>query len=216
MIVAIDGPAGAGKTTVSLRVAAALGAQLVSTGALYRAVALLATERGVALDDVPALVAIAAALNVDFAVVEDVNRVWLDGQDRTEALRTPDMSRGASIVSAIPEVRAALLQLQRDYAATRDVVMEGRDIGTVVFPNADIKVFLTASVRERARRRAAEYGDAGVDLDAVAAEIEERDRRDSERETAPLVAAPDAVVVDATELGVDEVVARIVGLAGVG
>ena len=215
MIVAIDGPAGAGKSTVALRVAETLGYRLISTGALYRAVAWRASEAGIGLDDPGALAEIAAELDVEFEVVDGVNRVRVSGADVSEVLRTPENSSGASIVSAIPEVRDALTELQRSYAKTMDVVMEGRDIGTVIFPAAETKVFLTASAEERARRRLIDFRVAGESLafEEVLRDIEERDERDSSRAVAPLKPAKDSVMVDATGLSIDEVVERIVGLA---
>lgn len=215
MIVAIDGPAGAGKSTVALRVADALGFVLVGTGALYRAVACIALERGVDWEDGPALAPIAASLDVRFEVIDGVNRVYVGGDDWTERLRTADASRGASIVSAHAEVRDALVALQRDLGERFDVVMEGRDIGTVIFPDADVKVYLTASSEERARRRMADYERAGeaAEFAAVLEEIEARDARDRNRPVAPLRVAEGAVVVDASSQTVDAVVETIVGLA---
>jgi cytidylate kinase len=215
MIVAIDGPAGAGKSTVALRVAEELSYRLISTGALYRAVAWSAAQESVALDESARLALIAAALDVEFRVVDGINRVGVGDHDVTEELRTPQISLGASIVSAIPEVRNALTDLQRSYAKTMDVVMEGRDIGTVIFPDAATKVFLTATAEERARRRMADYAGAGESqvFDEVLREIVERDQRDSTRAVAPLKPAADSVVIDATKLSIDEVVTRIVELA---
>jgi cytidylate kinase len=214
MIIAIDGPAGAGKSTVAMAIAERLGFRLISTGALYRAVALRAEEQGVSWDAPEPLSAIAAGLDVEFEVVDGVNRVRVDGSDVTEALRTPAISNGASIVSAHPAVRDALVALQRAYGQRFDVVMEGRDIGTVIFPDAELKVFLTASAAERARRRLRDYDAVGQEatFDAVLAEIEERDHRDSTRDVAPLVPAPDAELVDCTSMGVDEVVDGVVRL----
>lgn len=215
MIVALDGPAGAGKSTVAIRVAAELGYRLISTGALYRAVALTAIERGVSLDAAATLEEIAAGLRVEFEVEEGVNRVRLDGVDVTDALRSAEVSSGASVVSAIPAVRDALTELQRSYGRSMDVVMEGRDIGTVIFPGAETKVFLTASAEERARRRVADYERAGSPrpFEAVLKEIEERDERDTNRAVAPLRPAADAHHVDATDASVDEVVEEVVRLA---
>lgn len=214
MIVAIDGPAGAGKSTVSRRVAEALGFQLVNTGSLYRAVALLALEGAVALDDAPALAAIAAGLEPRFDVVDGEPRVALGTRDVTDALRSPAVSDASSVVSAVPAVRRALLQLQRDIGRSSDVVMEGRDIGTTVFPDADVKVYLTASVAERARRRHLEQLAAGETepLAEVEASIRERDRRDTTRAMAPLRRAPDATSIDATALSPDAVVERVLEL----
>jgi cytidylate kinase len=214
VIVAIDGPAGAGKSTVSLAVAEALGFQLVNTGALYRAVALVSSERGVSASDAASLAAIASGLRPRFVVESGVARVYLSDRDVTDALRSAECSDRASLVSAVPEVREALFALQRELGARHDVVMEGRDIGTAIFPDAEVKVYLTASVEERASRRHAEQVAAGdrTPLSAVMEAIEERDRRDRERPTAPLRQAADAVVVDATGRSVSEVVSEVLGL----
>ena len=186
MLVAIDGPAGAGKSTVARAVAQALGFTYLDSGALYRAVALSgAADPG--------------GLDIRF----EGDRVLLDGEDVTQAIRTPEISLEASRRAADPAVRAALLDKQRALIADGDWVAEGRDIGTVVAPDAELKVWLTADEDERARRR-------GV----PAAEVRERDERDASREHSPMGAAPDAVVVDTTGLGIDEVVARIVALVG--
>jgi len=217
-VVAIDGPAGAGKSTVTKAVASALGYLLVDTGALYRAVALAAKRAGLAFDDVDGVGALSEALVARDAVRlspgGDGNAsVLLDGEDVSSAIRTQELGQGASKVSAQPRVRAALLELQR--AAGRDggVVLEGRDIGTVVFPDAEVKLFLTASVDERARRRFEQLKAAGepAELEAVKIDVIERDRRDSTRPIAPLRQAADAVVIDSSTLDIGEVVARIVG-----
>lgn len=192
MIVAIDGPAGAGKSTVARATARALGYQYLDTGAMYRAA-------GLAADPVQADIRLADG------------RVFLDGRDVTDAIRTPRASEGASVVAARPEVRAALVAKQRAIlTGGGDWVAEGRDIGTVVAPEAEVKVFLTADPRERARRRAAELG---LDADTVLRDQALRDERDRTRTDSPLVAAPDSVQLDTTDLSVDEVVARIAELA---
>jgi cytidylate kinase len=191
MIVAIDGPAGAGKSTVARATARALGFQYLDTGAMYRAA-------GLADDPVAAQIRL-----------ED-GRVWLDGRDVTGEIRTPEASERASVVAARPEVRAALVTQQRSVMAVGDWVAEGRDIGTVVAPDAEVKVFLTASAEERARRRAAELG---LDAQAVLREQALRDERDRTRETSPLMPAPGAVELDTTGLTIDQVVARIAELA---
>ena len=216
MIVAIDGPAGAGKGTVSLALAEALGFQYVDTGALYRATALLCRERGVDWDDDAAAGAVAETVRPRFAVIDGVNRLSLETEqgtrDVTADIRTPEVSEGASVVASQPAVRAALLGVQRALATSSDVVMEGRDIGTVVFPAAELKVFLTASVDERARRRwlqATKRGDT-VCLEDVRAAIVSRDERDAGRAVAPLRRAPDARELDATALSVEEAVSRLV------
>ncbi|MFT6398180.1 MAG: cytidylate kinase [Bradymonadia bacterium] len=215
MIVAIDGPAGAGKSTAALLVADVLGYQLISTGALYRAVAKEALDTGIALDEANRLAEIAAALRVAFEVVDGTNRVRVADVDLTDALRTPQVSSGASVVSAIPQVRDALTELQRDYGRTLDVVMEGRDIGTVIFPDAHTKVFLTASLEERAKRRLIDLEAAGEEttIAEVLADIQERDDRDTNRPVAPLRPAEGSVIVDATVMSIEEVVDTIVGLA---
>ncbi|MDP9400567.1 MAG: (d)CMP kinase [Actinomycetota bacterium] len=196
MVIAIDGPGGAGKSTVARAVAAALGFAYLDTGAMYRAVA-LAALRGAA-----------APAEARFELGE---RVLLDGEDVTAAIRTPEVSAQASRLAADPEVRRNLVARQREVLALGDHVAEGRDIGTVVVPEAEVKVFLTASPEERARRRAAELG---ADPEGVLRELRERDERDASRAASPLVPAPDAVRVDTTGLAVDEVVERIVALVG--
>ncbi|MDX6688932.1 MAG: CMP/dCMP kinase [Solirubrobacteraceae bacterium] len=195
MLIAIDGPAGAGKSTVARAVADALGFTYLDTGAMYRCIA-LADLRGAA-DPLSCAIGLGGT-------------VTLDGEDVTARIRTPEVSARASEVASRPEVRAALVERQRELIATGDYVAEGRDIGTVVAPDAELKVFLTASPEERARRRAAEIG---ADAQAVLAEQTMRDERDSTREHSPLAAAADAIEVDTTGLDVDEVVQRIVALA---
>jgi cytidylate kinase len=215
MIIAIDGPAGAGKSTVSAALAERLGFQLIDTGALYRCVALVAQRDGISLDDVGSLERVAATLDAEFRFEGGRNRVLLAGEDVSGLIRTEAISDAASRVSAIPEVRTALLDLQRDLGRARDSVMEGRDIGTVVFPDAELKVFLTAHLPERARRRLVDYERVGREatLDEVAEEIATRDARDSERAAAPLKKADDALELDSSELGFEQVVAQVAALA---
>lgn len=198
MVVAIDGPAGAGKSTVARAVAQALGFTYLDTGAMYRCVGLAAARRGVAPADVAATVRI-----------ELGERVLLDGEDVTEAIRTPEASEGASRAAADPAVREAMVAQQQRIVAAGDWVAEGRDIGTVVAPDAAVKVFLTASPEERARRRAEQIG---ADVATVLAEQAIRDERDSTREHAPLAAAADAVELDTTGLTLEDVVARVTAL----
>jgi cytidylate kinase len=220
IVVAIDGPAGAGKSTVARQVAEALGYTLVDTGSLYRASALVSAQAGVAVDDragVEAAVrgAVArGALRLD-AGDAGVTRVLVEGCDPGEALRSPAMSMGASAVAAFPGVREALLDAQRAFGRTGGVVLEGRDIGTVVFPTAELKVFLTASAEERARRRCDELRAKGLDADyaVTLAEVQQRDHQDASREIAPLREAPDAVRVDSSAMEPGAVVAAIVALA---
>lgn len=211
VIVAIDGPAGAGKSTVTRALTQALGYQLLDTGSLYRSVALAARRRQVDWGDEDGLAAVARSLSVRFSLDGDINRVFVDGDEVTEAIRTPEISEGASVVSALPSVRDALLDLQRSIGRVGGVVAEGRDVGTVVFPEAAVKFFLTASDRERAQRRQAELEARGhpSDYDTVLAEIQRRDERDSNRAVAPLRQADDAVLVDSTARSVTDVVAEM-------
>ncbi len=215
-VVAIDGPAGAGKSTVSRRVADALGYTLLDTGALYRCVGLQAKRNGVlAQPDQIAAVArdLAEKRAIRFEQAADgADRVLLFDEDVSQAIRTNEVSTLASKVSALAAVREALLDIQRDVGRTGQVVVEGRDIGTVVFPDAEAKFFLTASVEERAQRRYDELRSRNEDtsLEAVVDAVKERDRRDSNRPVAPLQRADDAVLVDSTDLGIDQVVEKIV------
>jgi cytidylate kinase len=212
VIVAIDGPAGAGKSTIARRIADRLGFVYINTGAMYRAVALWALRNGTDLADMHRLEKLAEAAQIDFGVGD--GRVRLNGEDVTDAIFTPEVSAAASKVSAVPGVRRALIPLQRGIAATASVVMEGRDIGSVIFPEAQVKIFLDASPEERARRRAAELEAHGgrVAVAAVAAEMRDRDTRDRRRQEAPLVQAPDAVLLDTTVLSPTEVEERILQL----
>jgi cytidylate kinase len=210
---------------VAKRLARRLGYRLLDTGALYRSVALVARRQGVAWDDEAGLAEVARGLRVDFAFSHDAghgvghaepggdeqNEVFIDGDNVSEAIRTPEMSDGASRVSALPGVRAALLELQRRLGAEGGVVVEGRDVGTVVFPQAQAKFFLTASDEERARRRVAELLGRGqaVSLADTLAEMRARDQRDSSRAISPLRQAEDALLVDSSGAPVDEVVARL-------
>jgi cytidylate kinase len=211
LVVAIDGPAGAGKSTTARLLAERLGYDLLDTGAIYRVMALLARRAGVAWEDGPGVAALGADLDLKFRLEGGVNRVLLAGADVSKEIRTPEMSDGDSRVSALPEVRAALLGLQRRLGAQGGVVVEGRDIGTVVFPDAGAKFFLTASSEERARRRVAELQAAGrpADLSTTQAEMHARDERDSTRAVAPLKQADDALAIDSSSLTAEEVVAQM-------
>lgn len=216
-IVAIDGPAGAGKSTVTRLVAERLEYVLVDTGALYRAVALAALRADVSWDDAEGVTALAERLLHERALTfgrdeEGGAAVLLGGENVAQAIRTLEVGQGASKVSAIPGVRAALLGMQRALGQEGGVVLEGRDIGTVVFPRAHAKFYLTASVEVRARRRYDELVMRGeqTTLEQVCREVEERDRRDSSRPIAPLRKAPDAIEIDSSELSIDEVVDSIV------
>ena len=213
-IVAIDGPVGAGKSTVARAVAQRLRFRYVDTGAMYRSVAWAALQRGISLSDERAVTALAQSLQIDFVTDPEGQRILVDGVDVTDLIRTPQVSDGASVVSVYPGVREAMVAVQRRLGADGGVVMEGRDIGTVVFPDAEIKVFLDASLDERARRRFEELRarGAGADLESVRRAEEERDRRDRTRSHSPLRAASDAVVIDSTGIPADKVAARIVQL----
>lgn len=212
-ILAIDGPAGAGKSTVSKILARRLGFQLVDTGAIYRCVALMAAREGISSDDDPGLQRLLGRIRVRFQVVGEENRVFLGDEDVSEQIRTPEISMGASAVSARPVVREGLLQLQRRLAleAESGAILEGRDIGTVVFPEADLKFFLEASEAVRARRRFEELFQKGVErsLDDVFQDQRKRDRDDSSRKMAPLKAAEDAIRLDSSTLPLSEVVQAI-------
>lgn len=215
LTIAVDGPASSGKGTVARGVARALGYQYVDTGAMYRAVALFARRRGIAWDDEPALARLARELRFRFHWDGELLRVEVDGEDVTGAIREDAIGNGASDVSALPAVRSALLEQQRALGASGGVVMDGRDIGTVVLPDADLKVFLDAGLDERARRRHEELLRRGevVHYAEVRDAIAERDRRDRERETAPLRQAPDAVYVDTTDLTIRQAVDVLLALA---
>jgi cytidylate kinase len=206
MVIAIDGPAGAGKSSVARGVAAELGFTYLDSGAMYRCVALAGTERGADLDDGEQMGAIARALEIGL----DGDRVELDGRDVSAAIREPAVSEASSRVSVHPQVREAMVETQRRLIAAAGYVAEGRDIGTVVSPGSPLKVFLTASAAERARRRAAQTGE---DEAEVLESQRRRDRRDESREHSAMRAAPDAIEIDTTGLSQAEVVARVVSLA---
>ena len=210
-VVAIDGPAGAGKSTVSKRVAARLGFRYLDTGAMYRALALVALENDIDLTDGDALAR--AARDIELSV--DGSSVSIGDRDVSARVRDPDVTEAVSTVSAHPDVRGAMLDRQRDLARRENVVIEGRDIGSHVVPDAAVKVFLTASLQERARRRCEQAGESCDDanIERVARSIAERDEADSEREASPLVQAQDATVIDSTGMAIDDVIEAIVALA---
>lgn len=213
-IVAIDGPAGSGKSTVARGVADRLGYLYIDTGAMYRAIAWCVIRAGVPISDQNAVVALALKTEVTLEMVDGEQHVFADGEDLSTAIRTPEATHASSPVSAIPGVRKRLVELQRKMASDGGVVMEGRDIGTVVFPDAEVKVFLTASAGERARRRVEQMKEMGVeaDIEKTASEMRERDLRDSSRATAPLQQAPDAVLVDTDGMTIEQVINAIVAI----
>lgn len=215
LVIAIDGPAGAGKSTIAARLAQKLGYLNIETGAMYRALALKALEHSIALDDAAALADLAKASRIELTATAEGNRVQLDGADVSARIRQQDVTNAASRVSVHPAVREWMVARQRELGAAGGVIMEGRDIGTVVFPDADIKVFLDAAPQVRTDRRAAQHQQKtglAAAREAIAAEMRERDRRDATRANSPLVAAADAVVIDSSGLGIDDVVARIENL----
>jgi len=210
-VVTVDGPAGSGKSTVSRLLARELACVYLDTGALYRAVALKVSRAGLSAADRPGIAALCADTDITLALHEDSTRVLLDGQDVTDLIRTPAISMLASAVSAVPEVRQRLLAVQREAALAGGIVAEGRDMGTVVFPGADVKFFLTAGPEERGRRRWLELRERGhdVELAEVIRDVERRDRQDSGRAIAPLRPPEDAVLVDSTGKSVEEVVGEM-------
>jgi len=211
IVVTIDGPAGAGKSTVAKQLARRLGYRLLDTGAIYRAVALVAKRKGVPWTDAAACAAVARDLDISYQFIGDKNHVFVAGEDVSTAIRTPDISQGASQVSAHPPVRTALMDIQRRVAEGGGLVVEGRDTGTVVFPKAEAKFFLTATVEERARRRIAELEATGakVDHEQTLREIRERDERDASRDVAPMRPADDAVLVDSSTQTIEQVVENL-------
>lgn len=219
MIIAIDGPSGAGKSTVAKAVAKKLGFSCLDTGAMYRSVALLALGRGVELDDDAALGELARTCTIAFehAAGDPIPKeVILNGENATADIRTAEIDKAVSPVSAAPSVRAAMVEQQRAVGATGDYVIEGRDIGTTVFPDAELKVFLTASDEERAHRRVRQNVDRGVgsiEYEEVLSDLKRRDAVDSTRATSPLRAADDAVVIDSTDHYIEEVIDEICSLA---
>jgi CMP/dCMP kinase len=215
LIIAIDGPVGSGKSTLARRVADLMGYVYIDTGAMYRALALKALRRGLGLDREGDLETLARGTRIDLKALDGTQQVFLDGEDVTTAIRTPEVSQAASKIAVVSGVRHVLVAEQRRAGQQGGVVMEGRDIGSVVFPDADLKIFLTASPEVRADRRYHEHQQKGDAIDRARTldEIHERDQRDRERTTSPLVRAPDAVVVDSTAMEAEEVARLVVMLA---
>jgi cytidylate kinase len=210
LVIAVDGPSGAGKGTVARAASRALGYRHIDTGAMYRAVAWRATALGVPLEDEPAVAAVAETARFDLG-----DGIRIDGHDVTQAIRTPEMDKAAALVARNAAVRSVLVARQRALGAEGGVVMEGRDIGTVVFPHADVKIYLDASPEERARRRAADPAHTSgrtADVAHVAVDLAARDKSDSTRSVAPLTRADDAVYIDTTGVPIDDVVARVLAL----
>lgn len=207
-VITIDGPVGSGKGTIARRVARALGYHLLDSGALYRLTAMSATKQGVPLDDAMQVAEVARNLDVRFDSAEDgTERIWLDGEDVTLEVRKETTGEMASVVAVIPAVREALLERQRAFQRAPGLVADGRDMGSLVFPSASVKIFLTASAEERARRRHKQLKDKGIDvsLAALSRDIEDRDRRDSERSVAPLKPAEDARILDSSGQSIEAV-----------
>lgn len=212
--VAIDGPAGAGKSTIAKLVAKEKGYIYVDTGAMYRALAIHFLEKGVSAEETDQVVAACKDAEVTIVYEEGVQQVYLNGKNVTGQLRTEEVGNMASKTSAIPEVRAKLLELQRGLARTSDVIMDGRDIGTNILPDANVKIYLTASVETRAKRRYLELEEKGetCNLEEIKKDIEDRDYRDMNRKIAPLKKAEDAVVVDSSDMTIEQVVEKIISL----
>ena len=215
LIIAIDGPVGSGKSTLARRVAELMGYVYIDTGAMYRALALKAVRSGLGFDRDGELETLARGTRIDLKALDGTQQVFLDGEDVTTAIRTPEVSQAASKIAVVSGVRHVLVAEQRRAGQEGGVVMEGRDIGSVVFPDADLKIFLTASPEVRADRRHHEHQQKGDAIDRARTldEIHERDQRDRERSTSPLVRAPDAVVVDSTAMEAEEVARLVVMLA---
>ena len=209
-IITVDGPSGAGKGTLCHALAEKLKADFLDSGAIYRITALAAVKKGISLDDEVALAKLGIQLDIRFEPKNGEVNVILDGENVGDQIRTAEAGQNASKVAALPQVRAALLQRQRDFASANALVADGRDMGTVVFPNAQVKLFLDASAEERTKRRVKQLQEKGfnANFDDILAEIKERDFRDRNREVAPLVPAADALLLDSTHLSIDEVIAQ--------
>ena len=214
--IAIDGPAGAGKSTVARAVAQKLGYVYIDTGAMYRAMALYFLRKGIDAQDCAAIEAVCDGADITISHEDGEQQVFLNGENVSKSIRTQEVSQAASVVSAVPKVRERMLVLQRRLAQTKDVVMDGRDIGTCVLPDAPCKIFLTARVSERARRRFEEYVAKGeaADLATIEREIAERDERDRTRKISPLRQAQDAVCVDTSDMTIAQVIERVLAIAG--
>lgn len=214
LIIAIDGPSGAGKSTVAKALAKGLGYLYIDTGAMYRALALKATEKGIEIKNEEALTQLASEMDINFVVEDDNNYIFCNGQNVTEAIRTPEISWIASEISKCEGVRQEMVKKQRQMGKTGGVVLEGRDIGTVVFPDADVKFYLDADLEERARRRFKELVEKGqqVVLEKTIKDIMQRDHNDMNREHSPLRRAEDAILIDSTNLSVEEVVKEMMNI----
>jgi len=212
--VAIDGPAGAGKSSIAKVVAKNLGYVYVDTGALYRSVAYYAISNKIKPDDAPNVCKLLSGLDVQLKFINGQQRVFVAGEDVSDKIRTPEVSMGSSAVSAIPEVRNFLFDLQKKIASENNIIMDGRDIGTVVLPDAQLKIFLTASAEERARRRYEEIKNSqeGISFENILSDIIRRDQNDMNRAVAPLKQADDAILVDSTDMGIDQVISHIENL----
>ena len=212
--VALDGPSGAGKSTIAKAVAKKLEYVYVDTGAMYRSIAYYVISKGAELSDPEQIKPLLGEISIKLCYTEAGQRVMLNDEDVSDKIRTPEISMGASKVSAIPEVREFLLELQKNIAKENNIIMDGRDIGTTILPNAEVKIYLTASADTRAKRRALEYEQKGesFDLDQIRKDIIERDERDMNREISPLKQADDAVLVDSSEMGIDDVVNAILNV----
>jgi cytidylate kinase len=217
-VIAIDGPSGSGKGAITHRLAQHLGFHILDSGALYRLIGLAARRKGIAFDAEPVLAALATDLQIEFRSTDDSEEpihIFLDGEDVTLAIRTDEAGSDASMVAPLAKVRDAIKKLQQDFRKAPGLIADGRDMGTIVFPSADLKIYLTASAEARADRRYKQLigKDIGVSLHGLFLSIQERDERDMNREVAPLVPAEDAHVIDSTELGIEDVFAQVVELA---
>lgn len=212
LIIAIDGPAGSGKSTTARLVAKRIGYTYLDTGAFYRALTLKVLDAGIALEDAARILQLAAATQIELQPHEEKNRIWMDGREVTNMIREPRVTNAVAPIAANPEVRALMVEKQRAIGRNGGVVMEGRDIGTVVFPQAEVKIFMQASLEARARRRQEELAAMGIarDFTTLQAEIAERDEKDTSRKHAPLLRAPDAVLLDTTQMTIEQQVDFIV------